>query len=375
MAFCVLLVTKDDQAVETLAPVLSDFGLRVLCCGYPDALCLVAEQKFEVVFLDFDEPHSGPLVIENISSTTESRAITVAMLTDRTKIRSAFGAGANFILYKPVAAETATATLRAALAILKRERRQASRIAVQAPITLQLEGDRPVAAILLDLSANGMDLMAARPLQPSARMKVRFALPDLPSEFELMGEVAWARPNGESAIHFVETPENLRIALGHWLADHTDEIPEKQTDCVIDCQLTDLSAGGCYIETASALPERTYISVTLQAEGVQMSATGVVRVLHPAFGMGIEFLAPSLEEAQQVEEFLWFLASRPGVKPEVAVSPCAEPDDISFHGSADHGSLDPVDRLLDLLRNHESFSQEKFLQALRSQRSGEVVPS
>jgi CheY-like chemotaxis protein len=370
MAFCVLLVTKDDQAVETLAPVLSDFGLRVLCCGYPDALCLVAEQKFEVVFLDFDEPHSGPLVIENISATSESRAITVAMLTDRSKIRSAFGAGANFILYKPVTAETANATLRAVLAILKRERRQASRIAVQAPITLQLEGDRPVAAILLDLSANGMDLMAARSLQPSARMKVRFALPDLPSEFELLGEVAWARPNGESAVRFVETPENLRIALGHWLADHTEEIPEERTDGLIHCQLTDLSAGGCYIETASALPERTYVSVTLRAGDVQLSATGVVRVMHPAFGMGIEFLPPSFEEAHQLEEFLWFLAGRQGVKPEVAISPCAEPDDINFHGSPD-----PEDRLLDLLRNHESFSQEEFLQTLRSQRSADFVSS
>jgi hypothetical protein len=86
--------------------------------------------------------------------------------------------------------------------------------------------------------------------------------------------------------------------------------------------------------------------------------------------MGIEFLPSSFEEARQFEEFLWFLASRAGVKPEVEVSPCAEPDDINFHGSPD-----PEDRLLDLLRNHESFSQDVFLETLRSQRSGDVVPS
>ncbi|HEY8670026.1 MAG TPA: PilZ domain-containing protein, partial [Terriglobales bacterium] len=177
-------------------------------------------------------------------------------------------------------------------------------------------------------------------------------------------------PNGESAIRFVETPEDLRVALGHWLADHTGEIPEERTDCLIDCRLTDLSAGGCYIETASPLPERTYISVTLHAEGAQLSATGVVRVMHPGFGMGIEFVVSSVEEAEQLEELLWFLAGRPGVKPEAAVSPCAEPDDVNFHGSRD-----PDDRLLDLLRNHESFSQEVFLQTLRSQRSADFVPS
>ncbi len=33
------------------------------------------------------------------------------------------------------------------------------------------------------------------------------------------------------------------------------------------------------------------------------------------------------------------------------------------------------DALLDLLRNHESFSEEMFLQALRSQRSVDLVES
>jgi hypothetical protein len=38
------------------------------------------------------------------------------------------------------------------------------------------------------------------------------------------------------------------------------------------------------------------------------------------------------------------------------------------------GADDSVDDpLVDLLRNHESFSEEMFLQALRSQRSGEFV--
>jgi CheY-like chemotaxis protein len=372
MAFCVLLVTKDDQAVETLALVLSDFGLRVLCCGYPDALSLAAEQKFEVLFLDFDEPHRGLQVIENISAAPESRALTVAMLSDRATVRSALGAGADLILYKPVTTDAANATLRAVLALLRRERRHASRITVQAPITLQQGSEAPVAAILLDLSANGMDLMAARPLSPSARLSVRFALPDLPLEFKLIGEVAWARPNGESAIRFIDTPENLRVALGHWLSDHTDEVPAEGTEPLIDCRLTDLSVGGCYIETASALPEGTYISLNLRAEAVQRCATGVVRVMHPAYGMGIEFVVGSTEEAQQAEDFVWSLASRPRVQPEVTVSPCAAPEANNFHGSPDD---DPDDPLLNLLRNHESFSQEVFLEKLQGQRSADFVPS
>jgi hypothetical protein len=47
-------------------------------------------------------------------------------------------------------------------------------------------------------------------------------------------------------------------------------------------------------------------------------------------------------------------------------------DETSSLGQFDSEIEDP---LLDLLRNHESFSEEMFLQALKSQRSAEVIES
>jgi DNA-binding response OmpR family regulator len=77
MTFRALLVTKDDQAAEVLAPVLQNFGLRVQCCGYSDAACLVTEQRFQAVLVDFDDPHSATLILQNISSGSENHPITV----------------------------------------------------------------------------------------------------------------------------------------------------------------------------------------------------------------------------------------------------------------------------------------------------------
>jgi len=45
-----------------------------------------------------------------------------------------FGAGANFVLYKPISVSQAQASLRAATALLKRERRRAFRVPVQVPV-------------------------------------------------------------------------------------------------------------------------------------------------------------------------------------------------------------------------------------------------
>ncbi len=142
MSFRALLVTRDDQAVEILAPVLSDFGLMVHCCGYPDAVCLVSEQKFQAVLVDFDDPHSAALILQNAANASfENHAITVGLLNDRSKVRSAFGVGANFVLYKPIAAVQAEATLRAATALIKRERRNSFRVPVQVPVKLRLVRD------------------------------------------------------------------------------------------------------------------------------------------------------------------------------------------------------------------------------------------
>ena len=105
MSFRALLVSKDDQAIEALTPVLSNFGLTVHRCGYPDALCLVSEQKFHAVLVDFDDPHSATLTFENLSAARfRAHAVTVALLADRSKVRNAFGAGANFVLKAPEAA-------------------------------------------------------------------------------------------------------------------------------------------------------------------------------------------------------------------------------------------------------------------------------
>ena len=373
MSFRALLVTKDDQAAEVLTPVLSNFGLSTQRCGYSDAVCVVTEQKFQALLVDFDDPHSAALVLQNFTNTSfQTSAVTVALLSDKTKVRSAFGAGANFVLYKPVDESQAVSTFRAATALIKRERRASFRVPIQVAVMLSLEsnGASEVEGILLDISETGMDVLASQPLYPSARLSARFTLPNSASDIETQGEVAWANPNGETGVRFRETPEPLRAALQTWIGENSKERPAETSDAVPDCKLTDLSLGGCYIETASPFPERTRVTLILRADKVEFKADGTVRVMHPARGMGVEFAAHTSEQRKQREDFISFLTSRPGVQPELLVAP-------QELGSADEknyqGSDDVDDALLDLLRNHEAFSEEMFLQALQSQRTAEMV--
>ena len=392
MTFRALLVTKDDQAVEVLAPVLQNFGLRVQCCGYSDAACLVSEQRFQAVLVDFDDPHSAALILKNIFSGSENHPITVALLRNKNKVRSVFGAGANFVLYKPISADHAETTLRAATALIKSERRISFRVPIQVPVKVRLENAHHAAdidGILLDLSDSGMDVLVAQALHPGAGLNVRFVLPNSPAEIELAGQVAWANPNGESGVRFTDIPESVRSALRCWLRENSQASPGETSEALPDCKLTDLSLGACYVETASPFPERVRVALTLRADGMDLQVLGLVRVMHPSRGMGIEFVMQASGQRAQTERFIQFLLSRPGIEPQSIISPqpAADRDDHSthndrvldddlldhpLHGDGPHGN-DMEDPLLDLLRNHEPLSEEMFLETLRSQRSAEFV--
>ena len=369
MSFRALVVTKDDRAVEALAPVLSNFGLSVERCGYHDAVCLVSEQKFQAVLVDFDDPHSAALVLQHISSASfENHAKTVALLADKGKVRNAFGTGANFVVYKPVSADQAEGTLRAATRLMKHERRASDRVAVQVPVKLEFSGGyQPVDGILLDLSEHGMDLLASQPLYSSSIVSARFTLPDFPTEVRLRGEVAWANPNGESGIRLLDTPENLRTTLRRWLRDHSKQSRPEDPETMPDCKLTDLSAGGCYVETLSPLPERTGVSLTLRARDREVTIRGFIRVMLPSQGMGIEFVGGTREQARQTEEFIEHLRSHSDSDPELLVVPLKSVEPATA-GAPPSQIEDP---LVELLRNYESYSPEVFLRALKSQRKAQ----
>src|SRR6202043_2786173 len=218
MTLQALLVSKDDETSALLGSVLCEFGLGVQCCNYLDAICRVTEQKFDAVIVDYDDPHSAALVLQNAyQASTGSNTVTVALLNDKTKVRHVFGAGANFVLYKPISQQQAEASLRAAIALMKRERRRSFRVPVQLPVKLRVENGAEMEGILLDLSEDGLDVLAAQPLCPSAIINAHFSLPDQIAELDLRGEVAWANPNGESGVRYIDIPDNLRQILKTWV--------------------------------------------------------------------------------------------------------------------------------------------------------------
>jgi CheY-like chemotaxis protein len=371
----VLVVSKDDSAADVLSRALAGFGVGVERFSDSEvAQSRLGEQRFDGLVVDFDEPGVAESLLHAACSAAPGNSpVTIALAADPSKVREVLKTGAKFVLYKPLTLEQASATLRAATALLKRERRSAVRVPVQAPVQLSLTGSEPLEGILLDLSQDGMDVLAAQPLQASSLVGFRFTLPDGNLEIDAHGEVAWANPNGQSGVHFLDVPAEVSEKLKAWLLANAPDLPPEEADPVAHCKLTDLSLGGCYVETDSPFPEHALIDLGLKAADMEIHIDGVVRVMHPAVGMGVEF--PSRTEAQReaVTNFIQFLASRPGTTPELFVSP----QSVAANEAEFHSDVPEEDRLedplLELLHRAQDLSYAEFTAELQSQRNPDTV--
>src|SRR5579862_8536756 len=158
-----LLVSSDDAAADVLARVLSAFDIAMDRSSDPETtLSRMQQQKFDALIVDFENPEAAEAVLQ-CAHTSGSAPISIALVADTGKVRAILSGGSHFVLYKPVTEEAAKAGLRAAAALLSRERRRAFRVPVQAPVAITLPDTRTLDGILLDLSETGMDVLTAEP--------------------------------------------------------------------------------------------------------------------------------------------------------------------------------------------------------------------
>jgi c-di-GMP-binding flagellar brake protein YcgR len=293
-------------------------------------------------------------------------------VADTGKVRDILSGGAHFVLYKPISEDAAKAGLRAAAALLSRERRRAVRIPVQAPVEITLPDTRKTDGILLDLSETGMEVLTAESQVSGSLLAFRFQLPDTTAEIEAHGQVAWANSNGQTGVHFLDIAESAKAELKTWLQAAAAAVGADADETVPHCKLTDLSLGGCYVQTDAPFPERALVDLCLKAQDHEVHTEGMVRVAHPGQGMGVEFPSRTSEQRAQVASLIDFLRNCPATMLELIISPRAlvadlkqfEPEDKQAEEAGD----ELEDPLLELLRRGASLQQDDFLTELQHQR-------
>jgi DNA-binding response OmpR family regulator len=379
MTLQALLVSTDDQAAEVLGRVLPPFGIALdRCSDLETTKTRIQQQKFAALIVDFDNPEAAEDILRQAKN-LGTEPLSIALVADAAKVRDILSRGAHFVLYKPLSEEAAQAGLRPAASLLSRERRRAFRVPVQAPVEITLSGNRKADGILLDLSETGMEVLTAEPLERGGQLAFRFQLSDRTLEVEARGEVAWANRNGQAGVRFLDVAETFSAKLKTWLQAAASIVGSEESEAVPDCKLTDLSLGGCYVETDAPFPERALIDLCLKTEELEVHTDGMVRVAHPGHGMGVEFPSRTAEQRAQVGNLINFLRQGSAATPELIISPRALVADLNQFEPADkqaqESTEDLEDPLLELLRRGASLQQNEFLSELTQQRNPQDVAS
>jgi CheY-like chemotaxis protein len=369
MSLQCLVFCADDKIVRLLRRVLNDLEIGIEhCVDMDSAVRKLTRQRFEAVIVDCTDEEAASQVLKSArSAPCNKRAIAVSIIDGQKALRSAFDLGAHFVLYKPISSERAKSSFRAARALMKRERRRNTRIPVEISAALTIEGaggEQQVATT--DISEGGAALAKFKRSKDGKNLRMSFTLPGTEYKIECAAEMAWENAGRQTGVRFVDLAPEARKELVAWLNRHSPEI--EKDDPPVPCKLSDLSLGGCYLETSSPFPVRTRLLLSMRVADLELQVEGKVRVMHPEIGLGIEFTKRTQSQRDRVEKFIQALVNGGGDVPDLMVQPEGIENDNVVEDIRRQVNDENEDPLLDLFRKKAELSSQDFHTELRNQR-------
>jgi len=366
-----LLLCTDEKIIRVLRRVLSDLEIDIDHCSDTDsAVHKLTRDQYECVIVDCENDDAAALVLKSARSAPRNkRAVAMAIIDGQKVVRSAFDLGAHFVLYKPISAERAKNSFRAARALMKKERRHNARIPIKIPVVLVPQaGAMRLKAETSDVGEGGIAIRLPQAINGAGQLGVIFTLPGIEQVIECKGEVAWHNSGRQAGIRFVEMPATVQEIIKGWMENNN---PDKEgDDPPVPGKLTDLSQGGCYMEMPAPFPVRTKVTLSIKGAGKPAQVEGIVRVAHPELGMGVEFAQGGERLKQQVEGFIGALMSAGGEIPELLVQPEGLERTLPQREKRRPGA--PADPLLDLFLNKAFLPAHEFQAELARQRNAHV---
>ncbi len=323
-----LLLCADESNRRLLLGVMKDLEIEAYIAeNEQDALRALRTDRLEAVISEYASyPSAGGWHKQAESAHSDRRPIAIAIVPYDFGLKSAFEAGAHFVIYSPLTRERAKASLRAARALMKVERRRRRRIPVSIPVEVsggEMGGRQ--SANSLDLSREGMSLQLQSALRPTGQVVVTFTLPGAASPSSFAGEVAWDDGRGKIGVHFFSAEQSVARPLERWIRDQLGPAFSAQSangvddDPPLPARLRALSGNSFYLDTPSPFPIGTELTLRLsEGNGSNSDLGATVLASHPETGM--EVTLESRREAE-LSHFMSALAKTAAAGLEILVCP------------------------------------------------------
>jgi CheY-like chemotaxis protein len=352
-----LLVCTDAKTVQTLTGVLLDAVMDVELCGDPSiAYQCLSTQHFDAIFVDCQNEGATNLLSQIRSDPAHRDAVAIAILESGTNAPEVFAKGAAYVLYKPISEDGTNH--KAAPTSTRTERRLTPRIPVETNASIAYASTENDVIRVLDLSVNGIAIYSPKPLPRDCKVYFQFSLPGEAATIRLSCEVIWQHDSGNVGMRFADVPKASRRLLEYWIQNKVggelqvahspaDEpssdlrqrlvaqlgliaVPPSERrhqtrhQCALGaqvsragsavqqrCVISDISSGGCYVQTSEPLPVGTSVEVAIRTQELNLKILGNVQIVHRGLGMGVQF--ESRKSPEQLEQLISELESQVSV--------------------------------------------------------------
>jgi CheY-like chemotaxis protein len=211
-----VLVSNDYATVHTVSDGVKQYGGKFVL--FPDANAgrdYLNRRKTDGLFLDMEVPGALGLIDAVRRGTANNKVVIFACGKNSKEYTNTLNAGANFVLRKPLVADSILLHITIAKELLLRERRRFFRHAVNLPVLLK-EGELEQRARMTMLSEGGMAVHTVKPLSGAAIIEFRFELP-LGVAIQGKGQVAWSNTEGMAGIEVNHFEAKGKEYVESWL--------------------------------------------------------------------------------------------------------------------------------------------------------------
>jgi len=237
MTLSALLVCVNESEAEVLRRVLKELDIQVESCPDLARATMRAEQeRFDLVIVDGG---TSAEILQLLGETRLSRqsnaTVAVVVVPSQESVRELFSLGVNFVLYKPVAYERALSSLRAARALLAKDKRKDPRANVHTHAKIDYANVERENATLVNLSRSGMAVQFGKSIPPTSKVYFQYHLPGQSASVRLSGYLVWQDWTGRGGVQFADVPKASRRLLEDYLsANPPGDGPQETSEVMVE---------------------------------------------------------------------------------------------------------------------------------------------
>lgn len=212
-----LVVTDQEFLYRRLSGMLREFAIHAEPNSDPkDAETQLSAQGFDMVLLDCDLENAGHVVKTIRENPENQNTFVFALASGFIRQAEMTRAGANLVLRKPINWQLAKKSLRAAQAMIIRERRIEIREKAKTLVQLSFVAQK-IETLLIDLSETGMAVQSRHALRLKEIVHIRFSLPGTLQTVQCKGRVVRVTTDGKIGIAFTAMDDANRAKISDWM--------------------------------------------------------------------------------------------------------------------------------------------------------------